>query len=127
MDHIDDDQLDPELKDAIRNSNMRYNNFNLDIEKSYPNPNKYMRKNKDYNTLDYSDVTHGNVDNNFSGNLGMRASKNNAGKSNMMVGRGLQQGDLKPECFMPHQMMPIINTKSPQEKYAMIEQYKNKF
>lgn len=88
LDHIDD-SVDPTLKEKIRNSNIRFNNFNLDIDKSYPNPNKYLRLNKDYNTLDYSDVTYGNVDNKFSDNHAMGVYKSGVGKSNLIIGRGL--------------------------------------
>lgn len=45
------------IREVLRSGQGSLNN--RDIDGSYINPNRYVRARKDYNTLDYSDVTYG--------------------------------------------------------------------
>jgi len=73
--------------------------MNWDIAGSTINHSKYDRQRKDYNTLDYSDVTYGNKEGNApgDGNVAHLNKVNNVGKSHLPLGRGLTITDLKPE------------------------------
>jgi hypothetical protein len=72
---------------------------NFDIEGSTINPDKYDRQRKDYNTLDYSDVTYGNKEGATpgDGNVAHLNKRNNIGKSTIPMGRGLTITDMKPD------------------------------
>ena len=75
---------------------------NWDIPGSTINHQRWSRERKDYNTLDYSDVTYGNKEGGMGdGNVAHLNKRNNKGKSTLPMGRGLQPSDLKPEQLMP--------------------------
>jgi len=71
--------------------------FNSDISGSNVPHDRFVRKRKDYDTLDYSDVANGNHQGNIenSGNI-IGWVRSSPGKGQNPMGRGLMFTDLKP-------------------------------
>lgn len=89
---------------------------------------RYVRNRKDYNTLDYSDVTYGNVEGqteNVINNSLIR--RNNNGKSNLPMGRGLLHTELKPEQYLPTNVLAKLPINDRNASQRAADFYKNRF
>jgi hypothetical protein len=80
------------------------------------NLSRYERKNKQmnyrqYDQLDYSDVTHGNHEGQLNINSGLTNNNHHRNKRNSgsNVAQPKAFAELKPEQFLPHQMLAKVN------------------